>query len=148
MKEPPIILLADDSTNDLFFMRIAFGKAGSPNSLHEVRDGEEAIAYLSGNPPYSDRHKYPLPTVLLLDLNMPKKNGFEVLIWARAQPGLRRLSIFVISASRRAEDIERAFDLGANSFLVKPTTMEELTSMIRSLLDWLRYNQFPSLAKP
>ncbi len=82
---------------------------------------------------------------MLLDLNLPRKNGFDVLEWVRSQPGMKRLTIIVLTASTRPEDIERAFDLGANSFLVKPSKMDDLTSMIRCLRDWLSYNQFPPL---
>jgi CheY-like chemotaxis protein len=139
------ILLVDDSENDLFLMRRAFKKAEFNVPLQEVHNGEEAIAYLKGDDPYSDRNKFPLPAVMLLDLNMPMKNGFDVLNWVRAQTGLKRLSIIVLSASERAEDLERAFDLGANSFLVKPSTLEALAAMIRCLRDWIQINHFPSL---
>ena len=113
--------------------------------LHEVHNGEEAIAYLKGDEPYSDRDKFPLPAVMLLDLNMPMKNGFDVLRWVRTQAGLKRLSIIVLSASMRTQDVELAFDLGAGAFRVKPGAIEELTDMMRCLRDWLRYNHFPSL---
>ena len=139
------ILLVDDSENDLFLMRRAFKKAEFNSPLQEVHNGEEAIAYLKGDDPYSDRNKFPLPAVMLLDLNMPMKNGFDVLTWVRAQTGLKRLSIIVLSASVRAEDLERAFDLGANSFLVKPSTLEALAAMIRCLRDWIQISHFPSL---
>ncbi len=146
MNEKYTILLVDDSKNDLFLMRVAFKKAEFNIPLHEVHNGEEAIAYLKGDDPYSDRDKFPLPAVMLLDLNMPMKNGFDVLNWVRTQQtGLKRLSIFVLTASMRPEDVERAFDSGANSFLVKPGTMGELTDMIRCLRDWLQYNYFPSI---
>lgn len=139
------ILLVDDSENDRFLMRTAFKKAEFNISLQEVRNGEEAIAYLKGDAPYSDRNKFPLPAVMLLDLNIPMKNGFEVLTWVRAQAGLKRLSIVVLTASTRTEDIDRAFDSGANSFLVKPGSLEALVAMIRCLRDWIQINHFPSL---
>lgn len=139
------ILLVDDSENDLFLMRRAFEKAEFNNPLQEVHNGADAIAYLKGEEPYDDRSKHPLPILMLLDLNMPMKDGFEVLQWLRAQPGLKRLTVAVLTASMRAEDVNRAFDLGANSFLVKPGRMEDLISMLRSLREWLRYNHFPAL---
>jgi CheY-like chemotaxis protein len=86
-----------------------------------------------------------MPAVVLLDLKMPMQNGFDVLTWVRTQPALKRLAIIVLSSSMRTEDVERAFDLGANSFLVKPSTMKDLTGMIRCLRDWLQYNHFPPL---
>ena len=139
------ILLVDDSENDLFLMRAAFNKAGVRNPLQEVHNGEEAIAYLKGEGVYSDRNSYPLPVVVLLDLNMPRKNGFEVLTWARAQPGLKRLAIIVLTASLRSEDVERAFDLGANAYLLKPASLAQLVTMIGRLRDWLEINHFPPL---
>lgn len=143
MNDKQTILLVDDSENDLALMRIAFKKAGFNSPLQEVHNGEEAIAYLQGDGPYSDRDKFPLLTVMLLDLNMPMKNGFDVLTWVRTQPALKRLSIIVLSASMRIEDVERAYDLGANSFLVKPTDLNELVNMLRVLRDWLQINHFP-----
>src|SRR4029077_17895937 len=113
--------------------------------LQEVRNGEEAIAYLKGEGAYCDRIKFPLPPVMLLALDMPKKNGFDVLAWVRAQPVLKRLAIIILTSSMRTEDVERAFDLGATSFLVKPSGLEALAAMIRCLGDWVGINHFPPL---
>jgi CheY-like chemotaxis protein len=145
MHEGQTILLVDDSENDLILMRAAFKRAKCHTPLQEVRNGEEAIAYLKGEGPYGDRNRFPLPTLMLLDLNMPKKNGFEVLAWVRAQPVLKRLAIIILTASMRSEDVERAFDLGATSFLVKPNTLEALAAMMRCLGEWIQINQFPRL---
>jgi CheY-like chemotaxis protein len=145
MNEKQTVLLVDDSENDLFLLRTAFQKAEFNSPLLDVRNGEEAIAYLNGDAPYQDRNKFPLPTIMLLDLNMPMKSGFDVLTWRRTQAGLKHLSIIIMSASMRPEDVEQAFNLGANSFLVKPRTLEDLTGMIRCLRDWLHYNHFPPL---
>lgn len=145
MNKGQTILLVDDSENDIFLMRTAFKKAEFNSSLQEVHNGEEAIAYLKGEGTYSDRNKHPLPAVMLLDLNMPMKNGFDVLSWVRAQPSFKRLSITILTASTRLEDVERAFDLGANSYLVKPSDLEVLAAMIRCLRDWMQYNHFPPL---
>jgi CheY-like chemotaxis protein len=136
------VLLVDDSENDIFLMRAAFQKAEFHWPLQEVHNGAEAIAYLKGEDRYSDRATFPIPTVMLLDLNMPKKNGFDVLTWVRTQADLKRLVVIVLSASVRPEDAERAYDLGANSFLVKPGKMEDFIDMIRCLRDRLQYNQF------
>jgi CheY-like chemotaxis protein len=113
--------------------------------LQEVHGGIEAIAYLSGEGPFGDRNRFPLPAVMLLDLNMPMQNGFEVLAWVRSQAGLKRLSVIVLSASMRAQDIERAFDIGANSFLVKPASLEELIGMVGCLREWIGINHYPAL---
>ena len=145
MNENQTILLADDSEDDLMLMRFAYRKSGINPTFHEVHDGEEAIAYLKGEGIYADRDKYALPSVMLLDLKMPKINGFEVLEWVRTQPHIRRIAIMILTSSMRIEDVERAFDLGANSFLVKPGTLEELTKLIQCLHDWLQINHFPPL---
>ena len=125
-------------------MQIAF-KNAELNNPQEAHNGEEAIAYLKGESPFSDRTRFPLPAVMLLDLNMPMMDGFGVLKWLRAQPGLKRLTVVILTASLREEDVERAFDLGANSFLVKPSSIEGLTTIARSLRDWLRYIHLPPL---
>jgi CheY-like chemotaxis protein len=145
MNEMETILLVDDSENDLVLMSLAFKKAEFDRPLQIVYDGEEAIAYLEGDGSYADRDKYPLPGLVLLDLNMPKKNGFEVLAWVRAQPAIRRIPIIILTASIRTEDVELAYDLGANSFLVKPAAIEDLVAMLRCLKNWLQYNHFPPL---
>jgi CheY-like chemotaxis protein len=139
------MLLVDDSQDDLSLLRIAFKKAEVNIPLQEVHNGEEAIAYLKGESPFDDRTKYPLPAVMLLDLNMPMNNGFEVLRWLGSQPSLKRISVIILTASVRLEDVEQALDLGANAFLVKPTNLEGLVRMIRCLGDWIQINHFPPL---
>ena len=145
MNEKPTILLVDDNENDLFLLRRAFAKAASDLPLQEVHNGVEALAYLSGAHPYSDRKQFPLPAVMLLDLNMPKGNGFDLLTQVRSKAGLRRLSVIVLTSSALTEDIERALDCGASAYLVKPSSFETLVAMIRSLRDWIEINHFPSL---
>ena len=145
MIEKQAILLVDDSENDLFIMRKAFEKAQFNNPVYEVYNGVEAISFLRGDPPYNDREKYPLPTVMIMDLNMPKQNGFDVLGWLKLQPGLKRLPVMLMTASVRSEDVDKAFDLGANAFLVKPSTLAGLTDMIRCLHGWIQSNRFPTL---
>jgi len=142
MNEKQTILLVDDSQDDIFLTRTAFKKAEFNSPLQEVHNGEEAIAYLKGEGVYSDRHHYPLPSVMLLDLKLPMQNGFDVLGWARTQPAFKRLSIIILTASARTEDVERAFDLGASSYLVKPSSLLALVALIRCLRDWLQINRF------
>jgi CheY-like chemotaxis protein len=138
-------LLAEDSENDVFLMHRAFRASGIPNPLHVVPDGEETVAYLKGEGQYNDRAKHPLPSVVLLDLNLPRKNGFEVLSWIRQQPTLKRIVVIILTASNRGADADRAYDLGANFYLTKPNKFEELVKMARSLHEWLQLNHFPSL---
>jgi CheY-like chemotaxis protein len=143
MNEKQTFLLVDDSADDLDLMRIAFSKAGFTNPIQVVHNGEEAIAYLKGEGVYVNRTHYPLPAVMLLDLNMPRKSGFDVLNWIRREPAYKRISIIVLTASLRMEDVERAFDLRASAFLVKPNTLDQLSAMIRRLREWLEINHFP-----
>ncbi len=145
MNEPQTILMVDDSEDNIYLLRAAFQMAKCDHPLQEVHNGEEAIAYLKGEGAYGDRSKFPLPTVMLLDLNMPKKSGYDVLAWVRAQPGLKRLAVMILTSSIRMEDVERCFDLGATSFLVKPISLDELAAMLRCLCDWIQFNQFASL---
>ena len=145
MNDKQTILLVDDSENDLLLMRAAFAKSGFDTPLQEVHSGEEAIAYLRGEGSFGDRSRFPIPVVILLDLNMPMKNGFDVLAWLKTQPTLRHLPIIILTASARPEDVDHAFELGASSYLVKPPNLGALTNMIRCLRDWLSINHFPPL---
>ena len=144
--EDPIVLIVDDSEYDALLMRTVFERCGFVQPLRFARDGEEAIAYLRGDGVYIDRKQFPLPTVVLLDLNMPRKNGFEVLEWIQQQPALRRLRVYVLSASSRAEDIQRSYDLGAGSYLVKPGNLDGLMHLAKTLITWLKLSQFAPLA--
>jgi len=141
--EEQVILVVDDSEDDTLLLRLAFQKAEFHATVRSVGDGEDAIAYFEGRFPYNDRTVYPRPTLVLLDLNMPRKGGFEVMEWIRAQPELRHLPVIVLTSSMRAGDVEQAFDFGATSFFVKPTRMEELITMVRCLRDWLHFSHFP-----
>lgn len=145
MNEPRLILLVDDSEDDIALLRDGFLQSYPQQPLREVHNGEEAIAYLSGEGPYSDRSKFPLPLLILLDLNMPKMNGYDVLLWVRAQPRLKYLAIFILTASMRKEDVARAYYLGATGFLVKPGTLDALAAMARCLSEWIQLNHFPAL---
>src|SRR6476619_3845672 len=119
MTNERFILIAEDDANDVLLLERAFEKAGLRHSLRIVRDGEQAIQYFSGQGVYSDRNKFPLPFLLLLDLKMPGTDGFDVLRWARGEPDLKRLLIVVLTSSNLQTDVDRAYELGANSYLVK-----------------------------
>src|SRR5690242_16436232 len=112
-----VILLAEDREDDILIIRKAFAHTNFPGSLFAVRNGEEAIAYLEGAAPYENRAEYPLPVLLLLDLKMPRKNGFEVLTWIRQQSGLVALRVIILTSSEEDSDLKLAYELGANSFL-------------------------------
>ncbi len=137
------LLMVDDAENDLLLLETALKQANFGCSPQKVLNGEEAIAYLAGDGKYSDRTKFPNPAAVLLDLNMPQKNGFEVLSWVRGRPELKSVPFIVLTASLRRQDVEQAASLGAHSYLVKPASLSDLISMIRCLGDWLRMNHYP-----
>jgi len=142
MTTEPTILVADDDPNDGFFMNMAFERAGRVTPLQVTHDGVEAIAYLSGEGLYADRTQYPLPALLLLDLNMPRKNGFDVLGWIRQQPDFKLLPVYILSASSRLADINQAYALGATSYIVKPGNFDELQRLARTIVAALTSEQF------
>ncbi len=142
-----VILLAEDDVNDVLLVQRAFQKSSIANPLQVVRDGEEAVAYLSGNLQYADRDRYPLPVLLLMDLKMPRRSGLEVLVWLRQQPGLKRLPVVVLTSSNQSPDINRAYELGANSYLVKPAGFDSLVELVKNLdMYWLILNEKPDLS--
>lgn len=138
------VLLVEDDPNDALLIRRLFGKIGLAGSLQHVDDGEKAVAYLSGTGVYSERSRYGIPSLILLDLKLPRRSGHEVLQWMRSQPELRRVPVVVLTSSREATDITRAYDLGANSYLVKPVEYAALQEMLR-VIDayWLGLNEPP-----
>ena len=129
------VLYAEDEDNDAFLMQRAFAKAGVANPLTIVPDGAAAIRYLSGKGEFSDRTSHPPPCLLLLDLNLPRQSGLEVLAWTRTQPELRTLPIVILTSSSHDRDIGSAYSLGANGYLVKPPSSERLIELVSSLRD-------------
>jgi CheY-like chemotaxis protein len=141
-----VILLAEDDPNDVLLIQRAFQRNHVANPVQVVRDGEEALAYLSGQAPFADRERHPLPVLMLMDLKMPRKSGLEVLEWVRQQPGLKRLPIIVLTSSNQSPDINRAYELGANSYLVKPAGFDSLLDLVKNLdMYWLILNEKPEL---
>lgn len=142
----PAILVVEDNPDDVLLLQRAFRKANLMNPVQVVPDGQAALDYLSGAAPYDDRSRYPIPALVLLDLKLPKRNGHEVLQWIRAQPGLRRLPVAVLTSSRESPDINRAYDLGANSYLAKPVDFDALIEMVKALqLYWMILNERPDV---
>lgn len=138
------ILLVEDDPNDVLLIQRAFRRANLVNPLQVVQDGEAAVLYLGGQGSYADRDRYPLPILILLDLKLPRLSGLEVLEWLRQQPRLKRLPVVVLTSSRENVDVNRAYDLGANSYLVKPVAFDGLMEMVRTLNQyWLILNEKP-----
>ncbi|HEY2083547.1 MAG TPA: response regulator [Verrucomicrobiae bacterium] len=149
MSESAVILLAEDDEDHVVLIRHAFAEADLRNPLYVVWNGEEAIAYLQGTGKYSNRAEYPLPDLLLLDLKMPRVDGFGVLSWIRQQPSLAALRTLVLTSSDDLRDVNRAYQLGANSFLVKPIDFQNVVELSRTIQKyWLKESRAPEISRP
>ena len=146
MKEPvPLILQVEDREEDVYLLKRAIQRAEIEAEVRAVVDGQEAIDYIEGKGRFGDREQFPLPYLILLDLKLPLKTGFDVLAWIRAQPTLRTLIVIVLSSSIDEGDLEKAYQLGANAFLVKPSDVTTLVEMCKAMkLFWLTHNQPPA----
>jgi len=140
------ILLVEDNPSDVFLIQRAFSRATPATTIQVVTDGAQAVDYLAGNEPYADRECYPFPVLMILDLKLPRKSGFEVLEWLQRQPALNRLPVVVLSSSDQPGDINRAYDLDVNSYLVKPVVFDDLLDMVNTIgLYWLALNEGPEI---
>jgi CheY-like chemotaxis protein len=138
---PTTILLVEDNEDDAFFMQRALRDAGIDCPVRLLEDGQQAIDYLGGQGDYADRAAHPLPMIVFLDLKLPFKSGHEVLEWIRRQPQFAKLIVIVLTSSNEPVDLNRAYKNGANSYVVKPPTPEQLTDLARSFdLWWLKQN--------
>src|SRR2546423_7711665 len=138
MRSSQTILLAEDNPDDVLLAQIAFERAGLTPQLVVVSNGDEAIRYLQGEAPYTDRSRFPFPNLLLLDLDMPKKTGFEVLSWLRRRPGVSHLPVVILADTSYHNDLARCLNLGADSFIDKPTDTFNFTLAFKQLADrWL-----------
>jgi CheY-like chemotaxis protein len=143
-REARTILLVEDNSDDVFFMKRALKAAGIVNPLEVVMTGQAAIDYLSGEGPYADRKAHPLPVLILLDLKLPVKNGHEVLEWLRGNPSLATMVAIILSTSRERVDIERAYQLGVNGYLIKPSSPSQLVESMEAVKRyWLEFNETP-----
>jgi len=141
------ILVADDDENDFIILRRAFQRAGLSHRLIHVRDGEAAMDYLSARGAYQDRAQYPNPNLLLLDLKMPRVNGFDVLAWLQSQKELHSLCVVVLSASQLEADKKTAAEMGAHDYRTKPHDFDDLIDLARDLdARWI--SQIPGLNQP
>ncbi|BAZ11884.1 response regulator receiver protein [Calothrix sp. NIES-4071] len=146
MSSQDTILLVEDNTKDVLLMQRAVRKAGIVNPLQVVNDGDAAVLYLSGQAPYNDRDTHPLPVLVLLDLKLPRRSGSEVLMWLRQQPGLKRLPVVVLTASKEYIDINKIYDLGVNAYIVKPVAFNELVEIVKTLnMHWITFNEKPQI---
>ena len=139
-----VVLLVEDNEDDVFIMQNALKKAQINNPLFVAEDGRKALDYLEGRGKFADRAQFPLPAFVLLDLKLPQIHGLDVLKSIRANPALPPLLVVVLTSSDQEPDIERAYRLGANSYLTKPPTPHKLDSLVKCLGEyWLVWNTRP-----
>jgi CheY-like chemotaxis protein len=145
----PFILHVEDDPNDVLLIQRAFRKSQFSVMLKNVSDGEMATQYLAGDAEFADRAQFPLPSLMLLDLKLPRKNGFEVLGWLRSQPSpLNRLPVVVLSSSNQPADVNRAYEAGANAYMVKPAGFDALLETVKVLAaHWLVHSEKPEVQK-
>jgi len=140
------ILLAEDDPRDLEIVKHALQRNGVAVDIEYVRDGEEAICYLKGKPPFSDRVAHPFPDLIIVDLKMPRVSGLEVFEWRRHQPRCARVPLIMLSGSGLQKDIDTAYRLGANSYFSKPASLEKLQEILHSVLDYWGNAEFPEVS--
>jgi CheY-like chemotaxis protein len=136
MSEENLILIVDDSDEDAVLLTLMFKRAGIVNPVTILSNGQQAISYLKGDGVYADRKGHPLPSVMFLDLKMPRVDGYKVLEWIARQPGLRSILVVVLSGITEPSDANRIHQLGARSFLVKPCTLEDLVNLRKVFPDY------------
>lgn len=147
--EADVILLVEDNEDHALLIQHGFKQAKLVNPFHRVANGEEAIAYLKGDGKYANRDEFPLPSLILLDLKMPRKNGFEVLQWIRQNSTMKALRVVVLTTSDEIRDVNRAYELGANSFLVKPVNFADFIHLVQAVNGyWMWMSRAPEVSRP
>lgn len=147
MMHDSTILLVEDDPADGKLLQRAFEKASFPARLLRLNNGDDALLYLEGQNPYRDRQNYPLPAFIIMDIKLPRRSGLEVLQWLRTRDNtLRRIPVVMLTSSRHSTDVNRAYELGANSYLVKPDTQQELTALMSAVRSyWGSLNELPTV---
>jgi CheY-like chemotaxis protein len=149
MREEGTILLIEDRQDDVVLLLRSFARAGITNPIQVVTDGEQAVGYLTGSGKYSNRAEFPLPDLILLDLKLPKMDGFDILKWIRMHRDLCNLRVVVLTSSDNIRDVNLAYSLGANSFLVKPVDFEHFVQISQALKGyWLWMSKAPEVSRP
>ena len=147
MKPNYLILVVEDDDSDFFLLERAFRKNKIENPIVRVKDGLEGLHYLQGSGDYTDRDKFPFPDVIILDLKTPRMSGLELLAWIREHPECRVIPTIIMSSSQQDVDVSRAYELGANTYFVKPTTFEDLIELTKTIQDYWHKGQRPALKK-
>jgi DNA-binding response OmpR family regulator len=133
----PTVLIVEDDDNDFMFLELALVAEKFEANIRHVCDGEEAIEYLSGENDFANRDLYPMPKLMVLDVKMPRKNGFEVLAWLRQHAALATLPVIIFSSSGQPADVKRAYDLGATAYLVKPSSYLSYSEVVQTIKHFL-----------
>jgi two-component system response regulator len=142
--QPIVILMADDDADDRMLTRDALEESRVLNELRFVEDGEELMDYLHRRGKYADAESSPKPGLILLDLNMPKKDGREALKEIKSDPNLRRIPVVIMTTSKAEEDIFRSYDFGASSFITKPVTFDRLVDLMKAIGEyWVEFVELP-----
>ncbi|MFC5269792.1 response regulator [Adhaeribacter terreus] len=141
-----VILIADDDAEDRMLVKDALDEGRLKNDIHFVENGEELIDYLHNRGRFSDKDKFPTPGLILLDLNMPKKDGREALKEIKNDPHLRLIPVVVLTTSKAEEDILRTYDMGVSSFITKPVTFTALVDVMKTLSKyWFEIVELPKI---
>lgn len=133
-----VILHVEDDADDRMFVKSAFGRVAPDILVIPACDGDEAIRYLSGDAPFADRGAYPLPQLVLLDLKLPRRSGFEVLEWTRSRPEWDRIPVVMLTSSQEERDLKQAYELGVSSYLVKSPDLKTLRQLTCGIAEYLR----------
>ena len=141
------ILIADDNEDDIQIVQFALKTAEINNPVQICRDGTEVIEYLQAQAAYADRVRFPFPRVLLLDLKMPRLSGFDVLLWVRKHLDCKVIPCVILTNSAEPCDVKRAYQLGANAYLRKPGTIDELAGLLRCLCEFWSVCELPALSE-
>lgn len=147
--QPITLLMADDDEDDRLLTKVALERSRLVNDLRFVEDGEELLDYLNRRGKYADPALSPRPGLILLDLNMPRKDGREALREIKTDPALRRIPVVVMTTSQADQDVAKSYDLGANSYVTKPVTIDSLVDVLRTLgRYWFEIVELPSSDRP
>lgn len=147
MKPNYAILVVEDDDSDFFLLERAFRKNHITNPIFRVKDGLDGLHYLQGSGEFSDRTKYPFPDVIILDLKTPRMSGLELLAWIRDHPDCRVIPTVIMSSSEQDIDVSKAYELGANTYFVKPSTFKDLVALTRTIQDYWRHGTRPVVKK-
>jgi len=143
------ILIVEDDDDDVMLIRRAFKQSKIMNNLRFIADGQTAIDYLAGHGEHADRKAFPLPILILLDLKLPRKSGLEVLAWMKEQSLLKRIPVVILTSSKENKDVNRAYDFGVNSYLLKPVDFSQLSEIVKHVhLYWILTNTNPDISEP